>query len=184
MKKWLFPGIFGLFLFLGSVFSPVCQAQSSGLSTYELGAGDRISIRVYGEEDLTIESQLSDAGTLSYPFLGELKISGLTVGQLQEKITQGLKGDYLIDPKVTVTIAQYRQFYINGEVNSPGGFPFQPGLTVRKAVSLAGGFTERASHSRIYIISDKEGDGGDNEKVSLNDMVKPGDIITVEQSFF
>lgn len=169
--------------FAAFIFPVAGYAQATGMSEYTLGSGDRLRIHVFGEEDLTIESQLSDAGTLSYPFLGEIKVSGLTAGQLQERITRGLKGDYLVNPKVTVSITQYRQFYINGEVKQPGGFSFQPGLTVRKAVSLAGGFTERASKSNIFIISDGQfSDGG--KKVSLSEMVKPGDIITVDQSFF
>ena len=162
--------------------SSIVYAQN-GLSEYKVGSGDTIRIAVFGEDDLSIESQLSDAGSLSYPFLGELKLIGLTVGQVEEMITKGLLGDYLIDPRVSVTITEYRQFYVNGEVGKPGGFPFQPGLTVRKAISLAEGFTERASKKNIFIIS--EGDSeSDTRRVQLNSVVKPGDIITVEQSFF
>jgi len=156
---------------------------SEGFSEYTLGSGDHIRIQVYGESDLTVEAQLSDAGTISYPFLGELRLLGLTVGQLQKKVSDGLLGDYLIDPKVSVTILEYRQFYINGEVKNPGGFPFKPGLTVRKAVSLAQGFTERAARGNIFIISDNQ-TLAVPRKVGLNEPVKPGDIITIEQSFF
>ncbi|GAA3912712.1 polysaccharide biosynthesis/export family protein [Litoribacillus peritrichatus] len=170
-----------------SLFSPQANAQSAnvhgGLSEYSLGSGDLIKVQVYGEEDLTREVRLSDAGTLSFPFLGEFQVLGLTVGQLQTYITQGLLGDYLVDPKVSVTIVEYRQFFINGEVEKPGGFSFQPGLTVRKAVSLAGGFTERASKKNIFIISDSD-PTNTPKKVSLSGSLKPGDIITVEQSFF
>lgn len=158
-------------------------ASESGLSEYTLGSGDQIKIQVYGEEDLTVEVRLSDAGTLSFPFLGELNVLGLTVGRLQSLIDVGLRGDYLIDPKVSVTILEYRQFFINGEVKKPGGFSFQPGLTVRKAVSLAGGFTERASKKNIYIISDDD-HTNTPRNVSQGEPLKPGDIITVEQSFF
>lgn len=158
-------------------------ASESGFSEYTLGSGDQIKIQVYGEEDLTVESRLSDAGTVSFPFLGELNVLGLTVGRLQSLIDRGLRGDYLIDPKVSVTILEYRQFFINGEVKKPGGFSFQPGLTVRKAVSLAGGFTERASKSNIFIISDSD-KSNTSKNVLLGSPIRPGDIITVEQSFF
>lgn len=164
------------------IFYSSAYAQN-GLSEYKVGSGDTIRITVFGEDDLSIESQLSDAGSLSYPFLGELKLIGLTVGQVEEMITKGLLGDYLIDPRVSVTITEYRQFYVNGEVGKPGGFPFQPGLTVRKAISLAEGFTERASKKNIFIISEGENES-DTRRVQLNSAVKPGDIITVEQSFF
>lgn len=158
------------------------QAQT-GLSEYTLGSGDKIRIHVYGEEDLGIETLLSDAGTLAYPFLGELRVLGLTAGELQQKITLGLLGDYLIDPKVSVTILEYRQFYINGEVVKPGGLAFKPGLTIRKAVSLAQGFTDRASKSNIFVISDSD-PTQTPVRVDQNSAVRPGDIITVEQSFF
>lgn len=158
-------------------------AQGAGLSDYRLGSGDKIKVQVYGEDDMTIEAFLSDAGTISYPFLGELQILGLTVGQLEEKIIAGLKPDYLLQPQLTITILEYRKFFINGEVENPGGYAFQPGLSIRKAVSLAGGFTERASKKNIAVISDSDVENKER-KVELNEGVSPGDIITVEQSFF
>lgn len=161
----------------------VVAVAQDGMSEYAMGSGDKIRVLVYGEDDLTLETQLSDAGTISYPFLGELQVLGMTVGQLQEKITQGLLGDYLINPRVSVTILEYRSFYINGEIEKPGGFPFKPGLTIRKAVSLAEGFTERAAQKNIFVISDNDA-SQTPRRVDLNYAVKPGDIITVEQSFF
>jgi len=167
----------------GSQEKGIAQTDITGLSEYSLGSGDLIKIMVYGEDDLTVETRLSDAGTLSFPFLGEFKVLGMTVNKLQSYITQGLLGDYLIDPRVTVSILEYRHFFINGEVKKPGGFSFQPGLTVRKAVSLAGGFTERANKTNIFIISDSDL-SQTPRNVSQGESLKPGDIITVEQSFF
>ncbi len=154
-----------------------------GLPDYVLGAGDTVRIQVYDEEDLYLESRVSDRGTISYPFLGELKVIGLTPGKLESGITNMLKGDYLINPKVSVDIIEYRQFYVNGEVEDPGGFPFQPGVTVRKAISIAGGFKERASKEKINIIHDSD-PSGKPKPVKLDDFINPGDIITVEESFF
>lgn len=154
-----------------------------GLSDYRLGSGDKIKVQVYGEDDMTVEVLLSDAGTISYPFIGEMDVLGLTVGLLEAKILAGLKPDYFVEPQVTVTMLEYRQFFINGEVEDPGGYAFQPGLSIRKAVSLAGGFTERASKTNIMVIRDND-DSQAEHSVELNDPVSPGDIITVEQSFF
>lgn len=151
-------------------------------SSYQLGSGDLIRIQVYGETDLSMEARITDTGTLSYPFLGQIQVAGRTLGQLQDLIVKGLKGEYLVDPKVSVTIIDYRQFYVNGEVKRPGGFSFKPGLTVRKAISLAGGLTERASSSKIYVISEKAPD--QQKSVDMNTPVHPGDIITIDQSFF
>jgi protein involved in polysaccharide export with SLBB domain len=150
--------------------------------SYQLGSGDLIQIQVYGEADLSLEARITDSGTLSYPFLGQIQVAGRTLGQLQNFIVKGLKGEYLVDPKVSVTIIDYRQFYVNGEVKKPGGFAFKPGLTVRKAISLAGGMTERGSSSKISVISEKAPD--QQKPVDMNTPVHPGDILTIEQSFF
>jgi polysaccharide export outer membrane protein len=139
---------------------------------YRLGAGDILTIRVYGEDDLTREKQrLPDSGVLSFPF-GDVCALGLTVSDLENKITE-----------VSVSIEEYRPFFIYGQVEKPGGYSFQSGLNVRKAVSIAGGFKERASQSKIYVV--REGDAGNAaNKVDLNSPVWPGDTVTVEESFF
>ena len=154
------------------------------LSTYQLAAGDVITIRVFGEDDLSREKiRLSDAGTIPYPVLGEVKAKGRTIGEIEKFITAGLDGRYLINPRVSVTIEEYRPFYINGMVDKPGGYPFQPGLTVLKASSLAGGFKERASFSKITIIRENNPKAGP-QKADLNTAISPGDTIFIEESFF
>jgi polysaccharide biosynthesis/export protein VpsN len=164
--------------------NPQAAARLSALSSYKLAAGDVISIRVLGEDEFTREKiRLTDAGTVSFPAIGEIKVLGRTVGDLESIIVAGLKGRILVNPKVSVQIDEYRPFYVNGMVDKPGGYPFQPGLTVRKAVSLAGGFKERASPSKIFVI--REDDPGQKaQKVDLNTFIGPGDILTVEESFF
>ena len=176
----------GLFL-AGVCLAAAALAQSgeeSSLSRYQLGAGDVISIVVFGEDDLKRGPiKLTDAGTISYPVLGELKVLGHTVGELEKIIADGLRGRYLVNPRVAVSVDEYRPFFIHGQVKNGGSFPFQPGLTVRKAVSVAGGFTERASKDKIFIVRDKE-KGSAPVKVDIDAPVAPGDIITVEESFF
>ncbi len=160
------------------------QFTPSGLSVYKLSAGDVISIRVLGEDDLNREKiRLTDAGSISYPALGEIRVMNMTIGDLEKIITDGLRGRFLVNPKVSVQIDEYRPFYINGMVDKPGGYPFQPGLTVRKAASLAGGFKERASVNKVFII--RESDPAQrSQNANLNSPVYPGDIVTVEESFF
>ncbi len=170
-------------LLMGMMFG-VSAAHAAGDSQYQLGSGDVISINVFGEEDLSFEQlRMTDAGTFSYPFLGEVRALGKTVAEIETIIIRGLKGDYLVDPKVSVSILEYRDFFVNGEVKNPGGYPFKPGLTLRKAVALAGGFTERASSSKMSIIRET---GADKRTLgaTLDTPVMPGDIITIEQSFF
>jgi polysaccharide biosynthesis/export protein VpsN len=158
--------------------------KAETLSRYRLSTGDVISITVYGEDDLKREKvRLTDAGTISYPVLGEIQVRGKTVGELEKALTDGLRGSYLVNPRVAVTIDEYRPYFINGQVTNNGSFPYQPGLTVRKAVSVAGGFKERASQSKITIVRD--GDASNTPvKADLNTQVHPGDIVTVGESFF
>lgn len=173
--------------------SPATQAQAQAragsdvvslLSTYKLAAGDVITIRVFGEDDLSREKiRLSDAGTIPYPVLGEVKALGLTIGEIERSITAGLSVRYLVNPRVSVTIEEYRPFYINGMVEKPGAYPYQPGLTVLKASSLAGGFKERASFSKISIIHEDAPKAGP-QKAEINSPVNPGDTIFIEESFF
>jgi polysaccharide export outer membrane protein len=174
-----------LVLLAAYFFSPAfAQQQNPELSTYKLGAGDMITVRVLGEDDLRREKvRLSDAGTMSFPVLGEINVRGMTVGGLEDYITKGLKGRYLLNPQVTVTIDEYRNFYVNGMVEKPGGYPFSPGLTVRKAVTLAGGFKERANRDKINIIRDDD-PKQTPRRVDMNASVLPGDIVTIEESFF
>jgi polysaccharide export outer membrane protein len=158
--------------------------QAPELSTYKLGSGDMISIRVLGEDDLKRERiRLSDAGTVSFPILGEIRVKGMTVGALEDHITRGLKGRYLVNPQVTVAIEEYRNFFVNGMVEKPGGYPFSPGLTVRKAISIAGGLRERASREKMNVIRDDD-PKQTPRRVDLNTAILPGDILTIEESFF
>lgn len=168
----------------GASASATTAKAVSPLSSYHLGSGDVISIQVFGEEDLSREKiRLSDAGTISYPVLGEIRVLGLTAGELEQLVTNGLRGKYLVNPKVSVSIQEYRQFFVNGQVEKPGGYSYLPGLTVRKAVSLAGGFKERADKDKIFIIHDTDS-GQKPQRADQNAIVLPGDIITVEESFF
>ena len=168
----------------GAAADASAPAESDTLSRYRLSTGDVISIAVYGEDDLNKERiRLTDAGTVSYPILGEIQVRGKTAGEIEKLITDGLRGRYLVNPRVAVSIIEYRPFFINGQVTNSGSFPYQPGLTVRKAATIAGGFKERASMNKIFIV--REGDPTHaSVKVDLNSPVNPGDIVTVEESFF
>ena len=150
---------------------------------YQLSSGDTISIHVYGEDDLTLQTRLGESGVINYPYLGVIKVKGMTVAQLENRIVGGLKGDYLINPSVHVSIIEYRPFYIYGEVKAPGGYPYQPGLTVERAVALAGGLTERAS-TRDMTINRVVGGSERSIKVSMSTSVYPDDSILIKDSFF
>jgi polysaccharide export outer membrane protein len=172
---------------LGLLFAlavlPNAYAADPG-TQYKLAAGDVLRIIVFGEPELSLKRiRLSDAGTFSYPFLGEISAKGLTPGQVEKIIVDGLKQGYLIDPKVSLSQIEYRSFYINGEVQKPGSYPFVPGLTLEKAIALGGGLTERASIKRVTIV---RGDGGATltDEVTRSTTIAPGDTISIAQGFF
>ncbi|TNC83655.1 MAG: capsular biosynthesis protein [Thalassolituus sp.] len=175
--------------FLGLLFIAISFQSFANENVYRLGAGDLISISVYDEPDLSLELRIGLSGTISYPLLGDVDVQGLSPKQLELKLLEKLKGPYLVDPSVSVSIMEYRPFYVTGEVEKPGSYSFHPGLTVERAISIAGGFTERASKNRIYVVQDNMGEDADGksikkDKAKLADVVRPGDVITIEQGFF
>lgn len=155
----------------------ICSASNN----YRLGAGDEIRIQVYDEADLSMTLQLDETGTFDYPYLGTLQALGKTIKQLQTEITDGLLQDILVNPSVNVSIVTYRQFYIGGEVKRSGGYPYQPGLTVKQAITLAGGVTEWASSSKFEIL--REG-ARQPESADNNTLVRPGDTVTILEGLF
>ncbi len=174
---------FAAFLLLMTAFMVQAQEGNASMSSYRLGVGDKVAINVFGQSDLSMETRLPDVGIINYPFLGELKLVGLTLSEVEKLIYKGLEGDYLVNPSVAVSIVEYRPFFIDGEVKNPGGYPYQPGLSVNKAAALAGGYTERASRSDIQIVRERNGEQQTIE-VNVSHLIQPGDIITIPQRFF
>ena len=162
------------------LFSTVCFAQTA--QDYVLGPGDKVEIKVFGEPDLEVTALLGNSGEVNYPFLGALKLAGLTTFEVEKSIASGLQPDYLKTPSVYVQVVEYRPFYIHGEVKSPGAYPYQPAMTVNQAVALAGGLTERASTDKIYIF--KEQTKQQQQKGTLNSQIAAGDTIKIEQRLF
>jgi protein involved in polysaccharide export with SLBB domain len=164
------------------------QDSTSGQSrplTHLIESGDMLEISVYENPDLLTQVRVPEDGYIPFPLLGNLKIAGMTVLQLDSIITNELEERYIYNPLVTVVIKEYKQrnVYVTGEVKKPGGYPFETGLTVRKAISLAGGFTDKAAKTKIAVTRVI-----DNREVSLpvnlDDQIQEEDIITVPRSFF
>jgi protein involved in polysaccharide export with SLBB domain len=174
-----------------SLFDPPARARAPASTIantvpqeYRLGTGDVVSVRVYGgDEDMRLERvRLDGTGTLILPF-GDYKAHGRTTRELETTITESIRGRLLRNPRVAVSIDEYRPFFVDGQVGRPGAFPFQPGLTVRKAITIAGGLRERASVKKIFLL--RENDPTNTPvNVDLNAPVAPGDTINVEESFF
>lgn len=165
---------------------------------YTIQPLDILEINIYMEEGLQRYYRVSQNGYISYPFIGEVRVVGLTVSALEKKLTHLLSPDYFNDPQITVFVEKYhsRRIFILGEVNNPGSYdiPAEKELTVVEAISLAGGFTEAAAVNKTKIVRVEDGlektmvvkikeitKGGDKSK---DIFLKPNDIIIVPQSFF
>jgi polysaccharide export outer membrane protein len=178
----------GTFVFLVQILLmflllPVAALAQAEQDDYRLSAGDVIEVRVYDEDDLSMKLSIPGNGRVDYAFVGELMMIGKTVGVVEKEIYDLLLGDYLIEPTVSVSVVTYRDFYVYGEVARPGSYAWQPGLTVRKVITLAGGLKERASGSKWYLVPEG-GSESERRKVTKDDLVRPGDTLTIEQSFF
>lgn len=150
---------------------------------YQLATDDVISVSVFNEPELTVNNaKISQTGTISVPLLGQVNISGKTITEVEELLTQLFQADYLKQPRVSVSMEEFRPFYINGEVDKPGSYPYRIGMTVQMAITIAGGFTERASKSSLLLLP--ENSLNEPTRVTLNAEIQPGDVITVEESFF
>lgn len=168
---------------IGFILACPTDVLADDMDSYRLATADEISVTVFNEDNLNLNKvRISDNGTISMPLIGQIVVSNLTVAEVEKKITSLLLKGYLKKPNLTVTITEYRPFYISGEVRNPGSYPFRQGLTVKKAVTLAGGFTERASKKAISLVN--ESTHSDIRKVVLDDDVRPGDVITIGESFF
>lgn len=148
-----------------------------------LQAGDKLRITVFGEDKLSGEYEVDSGGVVSVPLAGSIRAAGLTKPELERSLTTKLAGGYLRNPKVTVEVLTARPFYILGEVEKPGEYPYRPGLNIMSAIAVAGGNTYRASKSKVYI---QRGGQGGFQEVPLGPTVPvyPGDIVKVPERYF
>jgi polysaccharide export outer membrane protein len=151
--------------------------------TYKLDVGDKLRVIVFGETDLGGEYQVDDGGFIRLPLIGQIRAAGLGLHDFESSVKSALEEGYLKDAKVSIEVVNYRPFYILGQVNKPGEYPFVNGMSVLNAVALAGGYTYRANESNIYVRRkgrDKE------QQLPANQTTKvfPGDIVRIPERFF
>jgi polysaccharide export outer membrane protein len=182
-------GIFAL-LFIGSLFG--CEAESqvqvpsastnlaqTGGAEYRLGIGDRVKIVVFGQPDLTNETEVDASGKVAMALIGDVRAVGRTVREVETEIRTRLDKDFLVNPKVSVLIVAYRPITILGQVKNPGRYPYSAGLDIRQAVALAGGYDKRASSSSATIYRNNQ-----ELDVPPETLVQPGDTIEIPRRFF
>ncbi len=178
-----FLSILIVFLVSACGFRAIAQSDEVTPDGFRLGEGDKISIQVFDEPDLTMAARIGASGAINYSYLGDIQVAGKTPVEVEREITQLLSDGYLVNPSVNVTIDEFRPFFINGEVRNPGGYSYQPGLTLGKAIALAGGMTDRASRRKISIVRASRG-SEKPLKANTSTLIAPGDIISIDEGFF
>jgi polysaccharide export outer membrane protein len=150
------------------------------VSSYHLGPGDRLEIRVLGADELNGQYSVQDDGTIRMLMVGEIRAAGLTPAQVQAEIEDKLRaGRYITQPHASVAVLIYRPFYILGEVASPGGYPYVGGMKVLSAVAAAHGYTYRANQDYVIITRN-----GEDKRADTLSSVQPDDIIRVPERYF
>jgi protein involved in polysaccharide export with SLBB domain len=163
------------------VDAPTTQSQLA--TSYALGSSDRLRVTVFGHPDLSGEFEVDGSGSISMPLIGQMRAVGLSTVELENAIAEKLSDGYVLNPRVSAEVINYRPFYILGEVGRPGEYPYTSGLTVQNAVAAAGGFTYRANKRAVFIKSI------DSDQEILYDLtpstvVKPGDTIRIGERIF
>lgn len=198
VKNNLFRGVL-LFALLSSFFltQDVSAEYNSGQKEYTIGPENVLMIDVYygRDKNLSRKVRVSSKGFITFPLLGEVEVSGLTVADLENKMTNLLEKDYLVNPQVSVFIEEYSTVSILGQVKKPGSYEIKGKLSVVELISLAGGFTKIAATNDVRIIRTNSDGTKNTIKVRVDDIInkgreeedvwlKPGDIVTVPESFF
>jgi polysaccharide biosynthesis/export protein len=129
---------------------------SAANGQYRLAAGDMIRISVYQSADLTLETRLTEAGTISYPLLGSVALAGLTVSEAEKRIADGLRsGNFVKQPQVSIAVQQVRgnQVSVLGQVGRPGRYPLETGnVQLTDMIATAGGILAGTGADQIVVV--------------------------------
>ena len=181
----LFSALLAVSMLAGcSSYKPAPEAFHKVLDEpYRLGAGDRVRVTVFEQQGLTNTYSIDQSGYLSFPLIGAIPARGHTSQQLEGEIAKKLRQGYLRDPDVSVEIDHYRPIFVMGEVGAAGQYSYVPGLTVQKAVAIAGGFSPRANQESVDITRDINGKVLTG-RVVTSDPLLPGDTVYVRERLF
>jgi polysaccharide export outer membrane protein len=150
---------------------------------YHLDSGDRLRVVVYGQEGLTNTYAISAGGTITMPLIGAVPARGRTPTALAADITAKLRNGFIREPSVAVEIEAYRPFFILGEVQAPGQYPYVPNMTAESAVAIAGGFSPRAKRDRV-TLTHTDAAGTSRVIAPPGTPISPGDTVLVGERWF
>lgn len=165
----------------GANLAPIDTANSQ---PYRLGTGDGVRVTVFGLEALSNSYLVGDGGMISVPLIGPVPAQGKTVAELETSVADALRSkNVLKDPSVSVQVDTYRPFFVLGEVQRPGQYPYVPGMTLVTAVSIAGGYTFRAETDYASVTRTTGGDAREGKAERLTPIL-PGDTVYIYESWF
>lgn len=145
---------------------------------YKLDAGDKLRITVFEQDTLSGIYEVGATGGIAFPLIGDLRIRGRSVAEVEAIITTRLASSYVRNPSVSAEVVGYRPIFVLGEVTSAGSYPYVPGMTAEMAVATAGGFTPRANQ-RIVRLTRRVHDRLYEDRVPSFNPIEPGDTIYV-----
>ncbi len=149
---------------------------------YALGVADKVRVIVFDEPSLSGEFIVNANGSLSMPLIGDVRAIGNTASDIAQTIQTKLREGYVLEPRVSIDILTFRPFYILGEVNKPGEYPYSSGLTVDGAVATAQGYTYRAEKKSVYIKRAADA-RAIKMKLTTDLRIRPGDTIRVGERY-
>lgn len=165
--------------------APVVEASKlEAVPVYRLGAGDQLRVSVFNEARLSGEYAVGSDGTISFPLVGSVPVSGKTVAEARLQIANSLAAaGYVNNPQVSAQVVASRPFFIQGEIGRPGRYPTSENLSVLRAIAMAGDYTYRAEKTYVYLR--REGTEGEVKVLASSDFqVLPGDILRIGERYF
>lgn len=147
---------------------------------YLLDSGDVLRVSVYGDPSLTNTYRVDDSGAIAMPLVGAVPARGITTTALSQRVASALAAGFMRNPNVAVEVAEYRPFFIQGAVGTSGQYPYVYGMTVRAAISAAGGFSDTASRDTATIYR-RQNDEMVKGNVELDFPIQPGDTIVISE---
>jgi polysaccharide export outer membrane protein len=181
MRFPVFLGIvLGWLVFLGG-------AAAAAQQDYRIGESDVLKISVYDHDDLRTTAQVSRDGNITFPLIGKVQVLGLTLGEIEQKLASLLAAGYVVNPQVQILIEGFRGrvFYVTGEVKKADAYKYEDDMTLIRAITVAGGFSDIAAKGRVKVVrKDASGKEVTIERAEFDERILPDDIIIVPESFF
>lgn len=174
-----------------ALLQPLAGCSTTGSATYlvetkgpyQLDTGDAVKVTVYGDGDLSDTYRIDDSGAIAFPLVGPVQVRGATTKVAAGRLAAALANGYMRNPDVAVEVAEYRPFFIQGEVKNAGQFQYVYGMTVRAAISTSGGFSETADRNRAVVYR-RQGEQMVKGTVDLDFPIYPGDTVVILERWF